>query len=127
MNWDWRKERNEKHRFVEEWLQHRRPVLAVACIFTIVWLSGWATSALLLHQGMHSIPARYAISTLVSYVVFVYAVGVWCHSAAQPVKPNKAGDSSGNILDGMNSIPGDEGCLIVLAVAFVALLLSGVF
>ena len=67
------------------------------------------------------------IASLLAYVVFVYAVGVWCHSAAQPVKPNKAGDSSGNILDGMNSIPGDEGCLIVLAVAFVALLLSGVF
>lgn len=105
-------------------MRHRRPVLAVALIFIAIWLSGWACSALLLHIGLRSLPARYAIATLVSYAVFFALVGLWARHAAKPVDPSR---ESGR-LDGLDFLTGDgEGCLIVLGVLLAALLLSGVF
>jgi len=126
MTWDWRKERNETHRFVEERMTHRRPVFAVAFIFIVVWLCGWACSALLLASGIGSIPERYAISTVVSYVAFVGAVGVWCRYAAQPVTPN-SNKSDWVSADVLNLGSGGDGCLIVMAVLVVALVISAIF
>jgi hypothetical protein len=126
MNWDWRKERNEKHRFVEERMTHRRPVFAVALIFIVVWLCGWACSAFFLAYGMGSIPERYVISTVASYVAFVGAVGVWCRYAAQPIAPKSSTSDWTDAAD-IPNIGGDEGCLVVVAVLAIALVLSGVF
>jgi hypothetical protein len=124
--WDAHKEDKERRRFVAEGLEKRPPVLAVAVFFLAMWLSGWACSALLLAQGMHSIPARYAISTLVSYGVFILSVGIWCRHTARHRKP---GSGSGLHLGlDLPTAEGDgEGCLIVIAVLAVALLLSGIF
>lgn len=125
MTWDSHRESTEKRRFVEERLK-RPPVVAVGMIFLAMWLSGWGCSAFLLARGMASIPARYAISTLVSYGVFIGAVGVWCRQATNPVDRN---DHTGSMLDGVGDIPSadSEGCLMVLAIVAVALLLSGIF
>lgn len=123
MRWDWRRERKEREQFVSERLQHRPPVLAVALIFVAVWLSGWACSALLLWTGMHSIPLRYGISTLLSYGVFVLTVGWWCKHAADPVQPKSERSRWYEWLDLPSG--GDEGCLIVLGVLLLALLVSG--
>jgi hypothetical protein len=125
MTWDWRKERNEKYRFVEERMTHRRPVFAVAIIFIVVWLCGWACSASLLAYGMGSIPERYVVSTVASYFAFVGAVGVWCRYAAKPVAPKS---SSSDWWDScLPDFSGGEGCLIVLGVLALALVLSGIF
>ena len=124
--WDPRKEEKERQRFVAEGLEQRPPVVAVAVIFMGVWLSGWACSAFLLARGMNSIPERYAISTLVSYGFFIFSVGVWCRYWANPHKSR--GDTN-SPLDAIGDVPGpeDEGCLVVIAVAAVFLLLSGIF
>ncbi len=124
MTWDSRKEDNEKRRFVEEGLNKRPPVLATAVFFLAMWLSGWACSALLLAQGMHSIPARYTISTVVSYGVFIWSVGIWCRHAS---RPRKASSGTGWDLGGFDTAGDGEGCLIVIAVLAIALLLSGIF
>ena len=50
MTWDWRAERNERHRFVDERMRNRKPVLATTLMFVVIWLSGWACSAVLLHS-----------------------------------------------------------------------------
>jgi hypothetical protein len=126
MTWDWRKERNEKHRFVEERMTHRRPVFAVAFIFIVVWLCGWACSALLLAQGIGSIPERYAFSTVASYFAFVGAVGVWCRYAAQPVTP-KSSNSDWGSADILNLGSSGDGCLIIFGVLAIALVISGIF
>ncbi len=124
MAWYWRRAQEEKQRFIEERMRHRRPVLAVALIFIAIWLSGWACSALLLQLGLHSLPARYAIATLVSYAAFVGLVGWWARHAARPV--DTARRDSG--LDGLDFPGADgEGCLIVLGVLLAGLLISGVF
>ncbi len=126
--WDAHKEDKERRRFVDEGLNKRPPVLAVAGIFLAVWLGGWGCSALLLALGMDSFPARYALSTLVSYGIFFGLAGVWCHGAAKPEPPGQG--SSSYSLDGLD-IPTDtdsaEGCLIVVVVLAIAGLLSGVF
>lgn len=127
MMWDARKEDKERRRYVDAGLNQRPPVLAVAMFFLAMWLAGWACSALLLAQGVGSLPARYAISSLVSYGVFIGSVGLWCHHAATPRSTNS---SSGSLLEGIGAPSSEadgEGCLIVLAIGFVALLFSGIF
>ena len=57
MSWDARKEEKEKRRFVDEGLDKRPPVVATGVFFLAMWLSGWACSAILVSQGMYSIPA----------------------------------------------------------------------
>jgi hypothetical protein len=124
MAWYWRRAQEEKRRFIEERMRHRRPVLAVALIFIAIWLSGWVCSALLLQLGMSSLPGRYALATLVSYAAFVGLVGLWARHAAKPVDPARRDGS----LDGLDFPGADgEGCLIVLGVLLVGLLLSGIF
>lgn len=69
-------------------------------------------------------PARYAISFFLSYVVFIAAVRVW----ADFVKSERGsgGDWDGTGLDALGSADG-EGCLVVLAVLAVALVVAGLF
>lgn len=126
MMWDARREDRERRRFIDDGLANRAPVLAVAVFFLAMWLAGWACSALLLSRGMHSIPVRYTISTFVSYGVFIGAVGVWCRHRARVHKP---GNGSTMDLGGIDVplVDDGEGCMIILAVAVIALLLSGVF
>lgn len=123
MSWNERKEETERRRFVEAGVDKRPPVVGSALIFFAVWLGGWGCSSLLHVLGMKSIPARYAISTLVSYGIFIWSVGVWCRHVARPRE-------SGSDLGGLDvSVPdGDgEGCLLVLAVLAIGLLFSGLF
>lgn len=124
MAWYWRRAQEEKQRFIEERMRHRRPVLAVALIFIAIWLSGWACSVLLLRLGLTSLPVRYALATLVAYAAFVGLVGWWARHAARPVDPTQR-DSTFDSLD----VPGadGEGCLVVLGVLLAGLLLSGIF
>lgn len=124
MAWYWRQAQEEKQRFIRERMRHRQPVLAVALIFIVIWLSGWASSALLLGAGLTSLPARYAVATLVSYAAFVALVGWWARHAARPVDTSRESGQLDNF-----DIPAvdNEGCLIVLGVLLAALLLSGVF
>ncbi|MBL9200486.1 MAG: hypothetical protein JNL39_08265 [Opitutaceae bacterium] len=125
MNWDEHKEEKERRRFVEAGVDKRPPVVGSAIIFFAVWLGGWGCSSLLHVLGMKSIPLRYAISTLVSYGIFIWSVGVWCRHVAKPRKPSSGW---GSPIDGINGLEGDgEGCLLVLAVLAIGLLFSGVF
>lgn len=126
MIWDSRKEENERRRFVEEGLRKRSPGLAVAVFFLAMWLGGWACSAVLLALGVSSIPTRYAISTLVSYGIFIGSVGVWCRHVA---KSRASGDGPGSSLglDLPADVGGGEGCLLVLAVIAIAGLASAAF
>jgi hypothetical protein len=125
MTWDERREEKERRRFVDAGVDKRPPVVASAVIFLAVWLGGWGCSSLLHVLGVKSIPARYAISTLVAYGIFIWSVGVWCRHVA---RPRKSGSDSGVDLGGFDVPSGDsEGCLIVLAVLAIGLLFSGVF
>jgi len=129
MAWPPHREESERRRFVAQGLRRQSPGVAVTGIFLAMWLGGWGCSSLLLVQGMVSIPARYALSTLLSYGIFIGLVGVWCHSAAKPPPPVRQG-SSPSALGGLD-LPTDaavaEGCLIVVAVVAIAALLSWVF
>lgn len=127
MTWDWRTERNERHRFVEERLQHRKPFWAVTFIFCAVWLAGWACSAVLTAQGMDSMPLRYAISWVASYLMFFWFVRIWCDIAAKPVSTASSKKSSSWDMPSDFPIVNGEGCLIVLAVFIVFMALSGIF
>lgn len=124
MTWNEHKEAKERHRFVTEGLDKRPPVIESAVLFLAMWLGGWGCSSLLHVCGMTSIPARYAISTLVSYGIFIWSVGVWCRQANRPGKP-----SSGPGLDlGFDlSWIDNEGCWIAIAILAAFLLLSGIF
>ena len=128
MTWDRRTERNERHRFVEERLQHRKPFWAVTFIFCALWLTGWACSAVLKAQGMDSMPLRYAISWVVSYVMFFWLVRIWCDYAAKAVSAGAGKKASDWGVPGdIPAVDGGEGCLIVLAVFIVFMALSGIF
>lgn len=107
-------------------MRERKPVLATTLMFVVIWLSGWACSALLLHFGWYSMAVRYAASSLVSYGMFFWCVRFWCDFA---VKPEKAKvDKSDWVGDpGINGVGDDEGCLIAVAIIVLAFLLSGVF
>lgn len=127
MVWDCRTERNERHRFVEERLQHRKPFWVVTFIFCAVWLAGWACSAALKALGMDSMPLRYAISWVVSYLMFFWFVRIWCDYAAKPVSVGADKRASDWGLPSDIPIADGEGCLIVLAVFIVFMALSGIF
>jgi hypothetical protein len=127
VTWDWRTERNARHRFVEERLQHRKPFWAVTFIFCAVWLTGWACSAVLKAQGMDSMPLRYAISWVVSYLMFFWLVRIWCDYAAKPVSVDAGKKASDGGLPGDIPIVDGEGCLIVVAILVVFMALSGIF
>jgi hypothetical protein len=127
MNWDERREENERRRFVEAGVDKRAPVVGSALIFFAVWLGGWGCSSLLHVVGMQSIPARYAISTLVSYGIFIGSVGVWCQHVARPRKSGSGSDVDLGGIDVPSVDSDDDGCLLVLAVLAIGLLFSGFF
>jgi hypothetical protein len=121
-SWDERKERNERHLFVSRRLDLAPPVIAVALMFTGTWLFAWLASAALLAAGMESMPLRYAAAFTLAYGCFFGLVRIWCDFAKR--EPDKK--SSGTSFD-LPGVDGGEGCLIVLAVAALAFILSGLF
>ncbi len=120
--WDERKERNERHLFVSRRLDLAPPVTAVALIFTGTWLFAWLASAALLAAGLLSMPLRYAAAFTGAYGCFFGLVRIWCDFAKR--EPEKKNSGTGFDLPGIDA---GEGCLIVLAVAALAFILSGLF
>lgn len=122
MNWDLPEYRRQRRQYIaERGLRH--PMLtATALIFTATWVVGWLCSAELLRHGITSMPARYALSFLVSYGAFFVCVRVWCNSAYR-----NHGDGNGAGVDFGNSGVYPEGCLIVLVIAALAFMIAGLF
>ena len=94
-------------------------VLATTLIFSATWLAGWLSSAMLLWNGMNSMPLRYALAFVASYGVFFLCVRVWCNSVRHD---RSANDWS---IDGAG---GDaEGCLYTVAIMLIALVIVAIF
>jgi len=127
MTWNEDQEERARRRYVEEGVRNRPPILAPPLIFLGMWLSGWACSSFLLSLGLTSIPARYAIAAVVSYGVFIALVGVWCRIEARRDKRTRPSDWDFGALDLPTNADAGEGCLVVLAIAALGLLLSGLF
>ncbi|MET0207679.1 MAG: hypothetical protein ABW220_01485 [Burkholderiaceae bacterium] len=120
MRWNTREYLQRRREFIAQ-RGHNHPMLtATTLIFTATWLFAWGMSALLLHAGMHSMPKRYALSFLASYGVFFLCVRLWCNSVHND---RQRSDSSG----GFDLGSGDEGCFVVLAIAFAAFLVAVLF
>lgn len=75
--WTERQERNERHAFVSQRLDHSPPVFAVMLMCIGMWLIGWLTSAALLARGMHLLPMRYAIAFIAAYCCLFCFVRIW--------------------------------------------------
>ena len=119
--WDRGRYEREKRNFIETRRNLRPVLLHVSLIFTATWLAGWGFSVLLLMFGMTNMPARYAISFFLSYLVFIACVRVW----ADLIRAEHGGGWDGGGLDA-GGVDG-EGCLVVLVVLALGLVASGLF
>jgi hypothetical protein len=110
VNWDEREYRRQRSAFVANRGEFHPLGLATTLIFGATWLSGWLFSTLLYHGGVKSMPLRYALAFLCSYLVFFGCVRVWCGF----IQRNRSEPSS------LIEFPAfDDGCLWVLLI-FVA-------
>jgi hypothetical protein len=118
--WDAARYAREKRNFIESRSRFRPLYWHAALIFTITWLAGWASSWAFLKGGMQSMPQRYGVSFLLSYLVFIGCVRVW----ADFMRAERGGFGGGNfdlpVADG-------EGCAIVLVCLLLGMLLASVF
>lgn len=119
MSWDYREYLRQRRIFLADRGEQHPMVLATTLIFSATWLAGWFTSAMLLWNGMNSMPLRYALAFVASYAVFFLCVRVWCNSVHHD---RGANDWS---LDGAGGAP--EGCLLALAIMLVALVIVALF
>lgn len=117
--WDRGRYEREKRNFIERSRQLRPVYLHVSLIFGATWLAGWGFSWMLLAFGMTNMPARYAISFFLSYLVFIGCVRVWADFVSAE---RSNGSWDGRIVD-----VGGEGCLVVLAVLALGLVAGAVF
>lgn len=121
MIWDYRESLRQRRRFLADRGEHHPMMLATTLIFGATCLAGWLFSSLLLWLGLTAMPLRYALAFAAAYGVFFLCVRVWCNS----VHHGRGGQSDGGSLDS----PGfdGEGCLLVLAISFAAVLAAGLF
>ena len=124
MKQDWDKARyeREKRTFVDHRLRFRSVYFHAALIFTVTWLAGWGFSFLLLKLGMLSLAARYALSFLLSYFVFLGAVRVW----ADFMREDRKGGPDFGDFGGVDA-GGFDGCAIVLVALIAGLIAATVF
>ena len=127
MTWNEDEAERARRRYVEEGVRNRPPILAPPLIFLGMWLSGWACSSFLLSRGLTSIPARYAIAAVVSYGAFVALVGVWCRIEARRRGRSRSSNWGIDGIDLPATPDAGEGCLVIVAIAAVGLLISGLF
>jgi hypothetical protein len=120
--WDRGRYEREKRNFIERSRQLRPVYLHVSLIFAATWLAGWGFSRLLLAFGLMNMPARYAISFFLSYLVFIGCVRVWADVVS---REHSGGGWDGGAVD-LGGADG-EGCLVVLAVLALGLAASAVF
>ena len=117
--WDRGRYEREKRNFIERSRQLRPVYLHISLIFGLTWAAGWGFSWLLLALGMKTMPARYAISFFLSYLVFIGCVRVW----ADFLSAKQGSDSwSGGVVD-----VGGEGCVVVLGILVLGLAAGAVF
>jgi hypothetical protein len=118
--WNPARYEREKRNFIESRSRFRPLYFHVALIFTLTWLAGWAGSWSLLKLGMESMPLRYGLSFLISYLVFVGCVRVW----ADFMRAERGGSDLGSF-----DVPfaDGEGCAVVMTCLLLGLLLAGVF
>lgn len=123
-DWDAARLAREKRNFVEARRNLRPVFFHVTLILTVTWAAGWASSWALLKMGMSSMPARYAISLFLSYLVFIAAVRVW----SDFVKADRRSDGGGWDGSGLEMFGADAGgCLVVAAIFLVAMIVAAVF
>lgn len=113
-------ERN-KRQFVEKRALLRPITLHAGIIFAVTGAAGWLCSRLLLGAGLHSLPARYAMTFVVAYAVFALCVRVW----ADFMRTERDGSLSG--WDMAAADASGEGCLLTLGALVVGLLAATVF
>jgi hypothetical protein len=111
----------EKRSFIASRLLWRFVYFHAALIFAATWLAGWLASWALLKLGMTSMPLRYALAFIASYLVFMLCVRVWADfmrsERGESVEP-----------DGWDVPAADaEGCLFAVAALLLGLLAAGLF
>ncbi len=119
--WDRGRYEREKRNFIESRRNLRPVYLHVSLIFAATWLAGWGFSWMLLMLGMANMPARYAISFFLSYLVFIACVRIW----SDLVRAETGGGWDGGSID-VGGTDG-EGCLVVIAVLVLGLVAGAVF
>ena len=120
-DWDSARYQREKRQFIESRLKFRSVYTHTALIFTVTWLAGWLCSWALLTFGVQSMPLRYGISFLLSYLVFIACVRHWANYM-------RAERGSANADGGLDFAGADsEGCLVVFAALIVGLLVAALF
>ncbi|MBC7608629.1 MAG: hypothetical protein H7228_03490 [Polaromonas sp.] len=125
-DWDGARYAREKHDFIESRLRFRSVYFHASLIFAVTWLVGWLSSFLLLKSGVTLMAGRYAVSFLVSYLVFLGAVRIWADFMRHDERTSgSAGDGFGSF--DVPSFGDGEGCVAVLAVLVLGLVIAGLF
>lgn len=119
--WDRGRYEREKRNFIETRRNLRPVYLHASLIFAVTWLAGWGFSWLLLAFGMRNMPARYAISFFLSYLVFIACVRVW----SDLVRTERSNGWDAGAPD-VGAVDG-EGCLVLLAVLALGLVAAALF
>jgi hypothetical protein len=124
-DWDGGRYAREKRYFIESRMQFRGMRTQMALIFTFTWLAGWLCSFLMLKSGITLLAGRYAVSFLVSYLVFLGAVRIWAGFMSH--EPSRRGDDSAGLGDAVDiaSLGSDaEGWFIGWIVVAIGLVLG---
>lgn len=127
-SWDRGRYEREKRNFIERRQHFRAIYFHASLIFGATWLAGWACSwALLRFAAMGSMPLRYGISFLLSYLVFIGCVRVW----ADFMRPDPSGserDRYGGAQGAdMLALGGGEGCAIFVVWMLLGLVAATAF
>lgn len=121
-DWDSARYAREKRNFIESRSRFRSVYGHAVLIFAVTWLAGWLCSFLMLKSGVYSLAGRYAVSFVVSYLVFMGVVRVW----ASLMRTERSGGHS----DGGWDVPDfsdAEGWAVVLAALALGAVLAGLF
>ncbi len=129
MQWNFFQLGRERESFVNSRKEHVGG-MGLGLVFAATALAVWLTSVVLLRQGLHSMPLRYAIALALGYGVFALCVRVWADFQKR-ITPSSRLDT-GSSLDAMEFAAnvGDDfgiGCLVVLGSVVVGALLVAMF